>query len=99
VLDDFLAINGPHIDAVQEVSAGGHGGVPFAAAKASEPRPGKGDKRGRGSELSEDVSGDDGESIKQYVLGLRNAINIGLTFAFRPTGFKVNGEQVLCVPA
>jgi len=41
VLDDFLAINGPHVDAVQEVSSGAHGGLALAA-KSSEPRPGKG---------------------------------------------------------
>jgi len=28
VLDDFLAINGPHVDAIEEVSPVAHGGVP-----------------------------------------------------------------------
>lgn len=52
VLDDILAINRPHVDAVQEVSSGAHG-VSFAA-KPSEPRPDKWGAPGRGSQLSGD---------------------------------------------
>src|SRR5258708_5169652 len=42
LLHDFLAINSPHVDTVQEVGSGGHGAALRSLRNQSQSHPGKG---------------------------------------------------------
>src|SRR5262245_9164888 len=65
VLDDALAINGPHVDAVQEVNSRAHCWRRCFAAKSKGPRPGKGISPGEVPELSGVCRGDNREPLKR----------------------------------
>ena len=66
-------------------------------SKSSEPRPSKGDKRGRGSELSGDLSGGDRESIEPYVFRCPPQLKMWVDLLFQAIGFEVNGRAHSCV--